>query len=1107
MLASMSEIDPRADTAPVNWSDLGVSGLLPTGTVTLLLADVEGSTRLWETQPEEMAAAVVRLDRILPEVIAAHGGVRPVEQGEGDSFVVAFARASDAVECGLALQRAPLAPIRLRIGVHTGEIQLRDEGNYIGPTINRTARLRDLAHGGQTVLSGVSEQLVVDRLPAGVWLADLGAHPLRDLPRPERVVQLCHPDLVNEFPPLREPTLVVSQHLPVQLTNFVGRGAELAQVRELLAENRLVTMTGAGGVGKTRLAIQAAAQLAGEFGGGVWYVDLAPITDAAVVPITVARAFGLPDQPGRSTMDTLTRFVADRQMLVVLDNCEHMLDATAALVVALLQACPGLTFLATSREPIGVAGEVSWRVPSLSLADEAIELFTDRARRARSDFAVSDDSAAAVGEICRRLDGIPLAIELAAARVRALSLAEILDSLHDRFRLLTGGARTAVRRHQTLRASVDWSHALLTEPERALFRRLAAFSGGFDLEAAQTVAGGAEVQRYQVLDQLTLLVDKSLVVADNIGGRTRYRLLETVRQYALEKLGESGEADAVRSRHRDYYTTMAALLDAPARSNYGQCIEQAEIEVDNLRAAFGWSRENSDIEPALQLASSLQPLWFGRGRGREGLAWFGTVLSEENTLDLNAEVRARALADQALLAAWVNAAASLDQAQQALAIARDIDDPALLVRALTACGSIAVAQNAEVAGPYLGEAIGLARALGDRWRLSRLLGWQALGAAAVAGNPIVGRAAAEEGRDLADAIGDGWTSRQCRFCLGIAQLFQGDPAGAAAQFADLVAEAAAAHDEIRRVASLAYQGAALAWQGDTGAARAAAAAAVEAASDVGDIHASVADWALASAALAAGDVATAQEASEADRLRLGLLPQTGALWHAYAPQAALAGGDLMAARRSADEAVTTMTGWYSIGALTTRCRVAIAQGEPDQAERDAHDALAISTGTQAYLGVSDTLECLAALAGESGSHREAARLFGAAHVIRQQMGAVRFKVWDVGCETSVAAVRNTLGEQDFQSAWAEGAALSTEEAIAYAQRGRGQRKRAISGWASLTPTERDVIRLVSDGLANKDIATRLFVSPRTVQTHLTHVYTKLGLTSRVQLVQEAARHP
>ena len=266
--------------------------------------------------------------------------MRPVEQGEGDSFVAAFARASDAVAAALEMQRAPLAPIRLRIGVHTGEIQLRDEGNYAGPTINRTARLRDLGHGGQTLLSGTTEDLVADRLPADTWLTDLGTHALRDLPRPERVMQLCHPDLVNDFPPLRVSKPVVSQRLPAQLTSFVGRQAELTQVRELLADNRLVTLTGAGGVGKTRLAIEVAGQLAGEFGDGVWYVDLAPITDPELVPVTAARAFGLPDQPGRSTMGTLTRFIADHQMLVVLDNCEHLLDASAALAVALLEACP-----------------------------------------------------------------------------------------------------------------------------------------------------------------------------------------------------------------------------------------------------------------------------------------------------------------------------------------------------------------------------------------------------------------------------------------------------------------------------------------------------------------------------------------------------------------------------------------------------------------------------------------------------------------------------------------------------------------------------------------------------------------------------------------------
>lgn len=323
MLASMSESSWKNPDIGADMSEL------PTGTVTLLLADVEGSTRLWKTQPDAMKAAVERLDQQLSDAITVHHGVRPVEQGEGDSFVIAFSRAADAVACALDLRRAPLAPIKLRIGLHTGDVNLRDEGNYIGPTINRTARLRDLAHGGQTVLSGATEPLVVDQLPVDVTLNDLGSQPLRDLPRPERVVQLCHPDLHNDFPRLRTANVAAAEKLPTQLSSFIGRKAQIRGIREALADNRLITLTGAGGAGKTRLAVQVATEIATEFADGVWYVDLASITDADVVPVTAARALGLPDQPGQSTMDVLLRFIRDRHMLILLDNCEHLLDASA----------------------------------------------------------------------------------------------------------------------------------------------------------------------------------------------------------------------------------------------------------------------------------------------------------------------------------------------------------------------------------------------------------------------------------------------------------------------------------------------------------------------------------------------------------------------------------------------------------------------------------------------------------------------------------------------------------------------------------------------------------------------------------------------------------
>ena len=1034
--------------------------------------------------------------------------MRPVEQGEGDSLVVAFDRGSDAVACALALQLAPLAPIRLRIGVHTGEVQLRDEGNYIGPTINRTARLRDLAHGGQTVLSGASEEIVADHLPPGAWLVPLGSHQLRDLRRPERVIQLCHPDLPNQFPPLRLPERVASQGLPLQLTSFIGRRAQIDDLARIISDNRLITLTGAGGAGKTRLAVEVAGRIGTEFPDGTKYVDLAPITEPELVSVTTARLLGLPDQPGRSATDAVLRFIADRQMLLVLDNCEHLLDATAALVVELLGSCPAVTVLATSREPIGMTGEAIWRVTSLSITDEAVELFTDRARLVSPEFAVTDDNAATVAEICQRLDGMPLAIELAAARVRALSLTDILTGLQDRFRILTGGVRTAVRRQQTLRASVDWSHALLTEIERVLFRRLAVFVGGFDIDAAQAVVADENLQRHQVFDEVALLVDKSLVVSENTSGPTRYRLLETVRQYALEKLGESGEADAVRARHRDHYTDLATLLDQPSSAGRRKHVERAEADIDNLRAAFTWSRDNADNERALQVASALQSFWLFRGRVLEGLSWLGAVLSDPGSCpaDVTPTTYARAVADLALIAAVMGAPGDLEVPERALAIAREEDDSALLLRTLIACGYTG-AFAAEVARPYLDEAAALARESGDTWRLSQILWGQAY-TAIHAGDPRAAIAAGEEGRDLADAIGDRFISRLCRFWgLGTAHMIRGDLAEAAAQFRAIFAEADADHDAMMCWGALCHLGHTSAWLGDTAGARVAATAAVQAAAEFGGVSEGLSYAPLAVASLAAGDVAAAAAASAMAADRLGVQRALN-LVSIINPTAAvaLALSEVIEARRRADEGVAVAVGGGLAMALTTRARVASDQGESEQAERDAREALAVAAATEAHLATPDALECLAGAVGAAGGHREAARLFGAADAVRQVTGIVRFKVYDDGYAASVDVVRDALGDNDFDAAWAEGAALSTLEAIAYARRGHSDRRRPTRGWDALTPTEHDVVRLVTEGLANKDIATRLFVSPRTVQSHLTHVYNKLGVTSRVQLVQKALRH-
>ena len=1076
-------------------------GELPTGTVTLLLADVEGSTRLWETQPDAMKAAVARLDRTLADAVAAHRGVRPVEQGEGDSFVIAFARAADAVACALTLQQAPLAPIKLRIGLHTGDIQLRDEGNYIGPTINRTSRLRDLAHGGQTVLSGATEPLVVDQLPPDVSLTDLGTHALRDLPRPERVVQLCHPDLHNDFPPLRTANAVAAERLPVQLTSFVGRQAEMKGIREALADNRLVTLTGAGGAGKTRLAVQVAAELATDFADGVWYVDLAPITDPEVVPVTVARALGLLDQPGEPTIDLLRRSIRDRRMLMLLDNCEHLLDASADLITGLLSGCPALTLLTTSREPIGVAGEVSWRVPSLSLTDEAIELFADRARRTKPDFRVTATNADTVTEICRRLDGLPLAIELAAARVRALSPTELLTSLHDTFRLLTGGARTAVRRQQTLRASVDWSHALLSEPEQALFRRLAVFYGGFDIDAAQAVGGG---ERYQVLDQLTLLVDKSLVIADDSPHGTRYRLLETVRQYAQEKLHESREGNDVRIRHRDHYTAMAALLGAQADSDHQRRIEQAETELDNLRAAFAWSRESSDTELAMALASALLPLWLSRGLMQEGRNWLVAVLTDADNENVEASAeRAKASVVRVVLESFRAMTVDLDDAERTLAAARELGDPALVARALTACG-LRAADDRESSVAYFAEAAALARDSGDSWWLGQTLALESM-YALLFGEPVAIPVAAEEALRIADSIGDKFVSRQCRYILGWAQVLRGELTEGLIQLRDVDEECTAARDAMFSMITSSVRAITLAYRGQIDAARTAAEVAFQRLTNLFDAYTGIVYAASAFVQLAAGDASGAWQTYEAARQYTAMDPMLAPM-HIWAALAPLACGDLAAARRWADDVVSATKGWSLAAAWASRARVEIARGEFDAAERDAYEALDLAARLKGDLIVPVALDCLAITAAEADNHQLATRLFGAADAAYRRMGMVRFKVLEADDERKIVALREVLGENDFDAAWAEGAALSLGEAVAYAQRGRGERKRPSTGWESLTRAELDVVRLVSEGLGNKEVAARLFVSPRTVQAHLTHIYTKLGLTSRVQLAQEAARH-
>jgi len=708
------------------------------GLVTFLFTDIEGSSRLWESDPERMRPALARHDALVRGAVARHHGT--VVKMLGDGVHAAFEDPRDAIEAIVELQLAMAAApsdggltLKIRSGLNCGVVERRD-GDYFGTAVNRAARVMGAAHGGQVLLSQSVLALMHDRAPPDVSFRDLGLVRLRDLTNAEHVYQVMHPKLRAEFPALRS-LEATPNNLPQQVTSIIGRDRELAEVKRLFATTRLLTLLGAGGIGKTRVALHAAAELMEDHLDGVWFVDLAPQSDPRLVPQLVASVLGVKEDPGKSVTEALIAYVKDKRVLLVLDNCEHLLYACAELASALLRSGARLKILAASREPMRIAGESTFPIPALAVPDaraklntetlqhyEATRLFIERATAANSSFEATTKNAEAIVDICRRLDGIPLAIELAAARVRALPVETIDARLSDRFRLLAGGDQTARPRQQTLRALIDWSYDLLTEPEKALLRRLSVFAGGWTLEAAEAVCTGDRLDETDVLENLTHLVDKSLVAMDAEG--SRYRLLETVRAYAREKLDASGESETVRSRHVVDFVAFAekvrASLNGPDQARW---LARLDLERENLLAAHVFSenaRDGADL--GLRLVRAMGPYWFARGMPEMGLRLGAEMLDRPDTRP-RTESRASALHEVGWqcchLGRYEEAATWLEES---VAIARELGDRKLIGRALQPLGMATFGRgDLPTARRYFQEAVDLARDLGDKRELAAAL--------------------------------------------------------------------------------------------------------------------------------------------------------------------------------------------------------------------------------------------------------------------------------------------------------------------------------------------------------------------------------------------------
>jgi predicted ATPase/class 3 adenylate cyclase len=1028
----------------------------PTGTVTFLFTDIAGSTRLWEEHPEAMRGAVARHDELLTEAIASHGGT--VFKIVGDSLCAAFERATDALAAALTGQRLLQAegwpeatPLQVRVALYTGEAEARG-GDYFGQPLNRCARILAAGHGGQVLLSQSAAELVRDLLPAGAELQALGEHRLRDLARPEALFQLVHPGLPSEFPPLRS-LQAFAHNLPIQLTSLVGREDELAEVRRLLGTTRLLTLTGTGGAGKTRLALQVAADLLDAYADGVWFVELATLTDASLVPQAALSALGLREEPGRALVGTLVDSLCPKRLLLILDNCEHVVDACAGLAEQLLRGCPRASVLATSREVLRAEGEVVWRVPSLPAPTPearhaerlsaltqyaAVRLFIDRAVAAKAGFGVTNENAPAVAEICWRLDGIPLAVELAAARVNVLSPEQIRERLDDRFRLLTGGRRTALPRQRTLLAAVEWSYGLLPQKERVLFGRLAVFTGGFSLDAGAAVCADADIAEPEFVDLLTELAVKSLVVVEEVADGPRCRLLETLRAYAAERLAETGQEEALRARHARCFSERVREAKAHLRGpEQHRWLCRLEGDHDNLRAALSWCVKHAP-DTGLQLANDLVRFWEVRGYWREGRAWLDQYIAVGDVA--GGQGRAAAMiAAGGIARLQGDSEDARTLLEGGLALSRSCGWQAGVASALNNLGNVLTQEGrfASAQAEYE-ESLRIREELGDRaatgttlHNLARVLQEQ--------GEYARARGFYERSMAISRDIGDSHLLSMSLGNLGncyhaegqypAARRTQEEVLGLARRLGDRASLAYSLHN----LALLAHE------QGDYETASGHYAECLAIQQELGNTAGvAVTLNNLANMALEQGDLETAwtlhERCLELQRKlgNPGLAGRTLANLGNVARARGAYGDALDLAREGLAACVAADDRPGAAAAGAALGDAALAAGDHARAGKALSEALLLAFELAQRLSVASCLESLARLAHAQAEPVKAARLLGVADALREEMGTPRPPAERREIGTLTDALQQTTGDDAFRAAWDAGRAMALEEAVGYA---------------------------------------------------------------------------